>query len=354
MYLNKIILDNFRSYPHRSFEFSPRANLICGSNGSGKTNILESVFFLSSGKSFRSSTLSQLMSWGASYTTVVGNLSSTSHHTRVECQLIHQPSQATTTRKFLVDQVARTRQKYLGTFKTVVFEPEDIRLVAGSPSRRRDVIDIIFCSVEWQYATALSQYHRALKHRNELLDLIRTQRASKSELFYWDQALIKNASIIQGFRQGFFKLANSFFGTHPSTEIQQLSLSFSPSIVSADRLEQNYNRDLQFGHTQHGPHRDDFEFRSQVFPGNDKNLGHWGSRGQQRLAVLALRLAQIYYLETTYHQKPVLLLDDIFSELDSNHRYLVNSICQDYQTIFTSADVISTIFPPETNQINLS
>ena len=253
----------------------------------------------------------------------------------------------------MVDQVNSTRPKYLGILKTVVFEPEDIRLVTGSPGRRREYLDSVFTATQWRYAQGLSQYHRALKHRNELLDQIREGKSQRSELFYWDQSLIKNSEIIHTFRQNFAKSINSFFQTHSFPEIQTLSLNYRPSVLTQEKLEKNYPLDLNFGYTQAGIHRDDFSFDNSIFSAPDKNLAFWGSRGQQRLAVLALRLGQINYLEETYSQKPILLLDDIFSELDPEHRQLVVDICQKYQTIFTSAEESVISILPDSTKIHL-
>ena len=349
MYLSKLHLQYFRSYNQQQFEFGPKINLVVGHNGTGKTNILEAIYFLSSGKSFRSSSLSQLINWNSTFTSVQGHLDD---HI-LEAQLIKDVVKMSLGRQFKVDQVIKTRPKYSGTLKSVIFEPEDIRLVTGSPSRRRDYLDSVFSSTEWRYAGALSQFHRALKHRNELLDQIRDGKNQKSELFYWDQSLIKNSEIIHGFRQEFIKSVNRFFQNHPFPEINTIFLTYHPSVLTPEKLEANYFHDLNSGFTQAGIHRDDFYFNNSIFSTEDKNLAFWGSRGQQRLSVLALRLAQINYLEETYRQKPILLLDDIFSELDPEHRQLVVDICQSYQTIFTSAEDNISHFLPSSNQIQL-
>lgn len=341
MYLSKLLLQNFRSYPEKLIEFDPKLNLILGPNGSGKTNILESIFLLAAGKSFRSSSQSKLINWNDFFTSVRVKLINDQNETsEIEIKLIKDQTGRSTTvsRKFLIDKVEKTRKKYIGIFKTVIFHPEDIRLINGSPTRRRDFLDEIFLQTEWRYAQALSQYNRALKHRNELLDQVRDEKSSKSELFFWDQTLIKNANIIHSFRTSFIRSANSFFQNHADPQIKLIFLNYHPSILTEDRLAKNYQIDLQRGHTQIGPHRDDFSFNNNTFSTDDKNLAFWGSRGQQRLAVLAIRLAQINYLEQTYKDKPVLLLDDIFSELDPEHQRIVVSLCQDYQTIFTAAE----------------
>jgi len=341
VYLSKILLQNFRSYTNQLFEFDPKLNLILGPNGSGKTNILESIFFLASGKSFRSSSQSKLINWNSYFASVRAKLVDNQKETNeIEVRIVKDPKSNTNSisRKFLIQKVEKPRKKYLGIIKTVVFHPEDIRLVTGSPTRRRDFLDNIFSQTEWRYTSALSQYHKALQHRNELLDQIRLNLSSPNELFYWDQVLVKNAKIIHDFRINFVKSANSFFSNHSDSQINTISINYHPSILSEEKMTKNYEIDLKRGYTQAGVHRDDFSFDNSIFPSTDKNLAFWGSRGQQRLAVLALRLAQINYLEETYQDRPILLLDDIFSELDPEHQQLVANVCRNYQTIFTSSD----------------
>ncbi len=345
MYLSKLLLQNFRSYDNQLFEFDPKFNLILGPNGSGKTNILESIFFLSSGKSFRSSSQSKLINWNTYFSSVRARLTDDNNdQTEIEIRISKDPDQlkSTVSRKFFIQQVEKPRKKYLGVIKNVVFQPEDIRLVTGSPSRRRDFLDEIFSQIEWRYTSALSQYNRALKHRNELLDQIRNLTASNNELFYWDQVLVKNSQIVHDFRLKFIKSVNDFFANHTDSQINTISINYHPSILTSDKLKKNYSLDLQRGYTQAGLHRDDFSFDNSIFPSVDKNLAFWGSRGQQRLAVLALRLGQINFLEQNYQDKPILLLDDIFSELDPEHQQLVAKVCQNYQTIFTSSEPDST------------
>jgi len=341
VYLSKLLLQNFRSYDNQLFEFDPKLNLILGPNGSGKTNILESISFLSSGKSFRSTGQSKLINWYQNFVSVRAKLvDNQGDESEIEIKLIKDITSPTgsISRKFFIQKVEKTRKKYLGVIKNVVFQPEDIRLVTGSPNRRRDFLDEIFSQTEWRYTSALSQYHRALKHRNQLLDQIKLNLAKPGELFYWDQVLVKNSNIIHDFRLQFVKSVNNFFARHPDPQINVLNLNYRPSTLTDDKLKKNYSLDLQRGHTQFGPHRDDFSFDNSSFPSVDKNLAFWGSRGQQRLAVLALRLGQINFLEATYQDKPILLLDDIFSELDVDHQQLVVRVCRQYQTIFTSAE----------------
>jgi len=340
MYISKVLLQNFRSYDRKLVEFSNRANLILGKNGSGKSNLLEAIYFLSSGKSFRSSSSGQLIKWGEKISSVRAKISNKEEENEIEVQLWREET-GSLKRRFLIDKVVKTRAKYWGKVKIVVFEPEDIRLITGSPNRRREFFNGIFANTEWRYASALSQYHKALKNRNELLDIIASGKAQRTELFYWDQSLLKNAEIIQSFRFDWVKSANLFFKNHPDKEINKLSIKYQASVINEEKLNQLYPQELAVGHSKCGAHLDDFSIDFDDFKIEDKNLAFWGSRGQQRMAVLALRLAQINYLEEQYNEAPILLLDDIFSELDENHRQVVIKICDRYQTIFTSTEDIN-------------
>ena len=352
MHISKILLQNFRSYDKKLVELDKKANLILGQNGSGKTNLLEAIYFLSSGKSFRSSSSGQLIKWGEKMSSVRAKVDNNSNESEVEVQLWREDT-GSLKRRFLIDKVVKTRARYWGKVKIVVFEPEDIRLINGSPGRRREFLDGIFANTEWRYASALSQYHKALKHRNELLDIIASGKAQKTELFYWDQSLIKNSEIIQTFRFNWVKSANTFFANHNDKEINKFFIKYQASTVSPEKLEKLYPIELMAGHSKCGPHLDDFSIDFADFQTEDKNLAFWGSRGQQRLAVLALRLAQINYLEEQYEEEPILLLDDIFSELDENHKQIVIEICGKYQTIFTSAEDSIKEFLPNSKIIGL-
>jgi DNA replication and repair protein RecF len=350
VYLSQITLQNFRSYKQKTIDFKSGVNLILGGNGSGKSNLLESIYFLSSGKSFRAPSLGQLILWGENFLSVRGKVENGGEK-ELEAQLIL--DNGSSGRRYYVDKVVKPKSKYLGNLRCVLFEPEDIRLITGSPNRRREFLDTIFVTSEWAYAQALSQYNRALKHRNELLDLIAAGRAKEAELFYWNQSLVKNAEIIHRFRSNFVKSVNQFWNGHENEEVAKLGIIYHPSVIDLKRLEVEVREEITLGYTKRGPHRDDFSIESQMFESEDKNLAFWGSRGQQRLAVLALRLAQINYLLETYKEEPVLLLDDIFSELDPEHRQLVANICHKYQTIFTSAEIESINYLPTAQTIKI-
>jgi DNA replication and repair protein RecF len=345
MYLSTLKLNNFRSYSSVDFKFIPTCNLIVGPNGAGKSNILEAIYFLATTKSYRLGTMSQLIKWQQNYAFLQTEVSKGGDQFALEIQLLTAGS-VFPKRRLLFNQILKTRSQYLGHLFTVIFHPEDMRLLTGSPSRRRDFFDLFLGQLDWQYTSSLSQYHKSLRQRNHLLEGIKKGINQRNELFFWNQSLIKNAQIIHDSRLKFIRFVNNYFSSHPQEFIRHLAIIYKPSTIDPLKLDSLYSRELVYGHTLVGPHLDDFSLNYSLFKSDNPNLSYWGSRGQQRLAILALKLAQISYLEELTDEKPILLLDDILSELDYDHQRLVIDLTNRYQSIITSSDEnITTLFP---------
>jgi len=336
MFLNSLWIQNFRSHQNSVYEFNSGINFISGPNGAGKTNILEAIQVLATGTTFLNHSLGELINWDSTFATIQAKIETNDTH-KLEVQLFKDPPKTTISRNFKLDDVKKTRPKYNGTLKTVVFQPDDLRLVTGSPSRRRDFLDDILSSLHWQYSSSRTAYNKALKHRNELLDLIYEKKATSDQLNFWDQELVKNGKILSDFRLNFITQANLFFKNSSHGEIKALKIAYEPNLLTIAKLESNYELEIRRGSTQSGPHRDDYVFHSTIFSNQNTTLESWGSRGQERLAILAFKLAQIDYIKTNFNQSPILLLDDIFSELDLEHWELVLNICQNHQSFITSA-----------------
>jgi DNA replication and repair protein RecF len=231
-------------------------------------------------------------------------------------------------RRYLVDGVARVRSGFVGKLAAVLFRPEDMRLIEGSPSRRRNYLDETLSMAHTEYGRALSVYEASLKRRNRLLDAIRDGLARREQLTYWDQSIIKNGNILTDFRRSYLDYLSQI-----QTAFGQYKLEYDASTISASRLEQYASAEVAVGYTLVGPHKDDFVIKSE-----GRDLMKYGSRGEQRLAVLFLKLGNMQYIEGKLGVKPVLLLDDIFSELDEEHRKEVVAMTKDRQTIITSAE----------------
>ena len=227
-----------------------------------------------------------------------------------------------------MDGVARVRSGFVGKLAAVLFRPEDMRLIEGSPSRRRGYLDDTLSMAHPEYGRALAVYEASLKRRNRLLDAIRDGLARHEQLAYWDQSIIKNGNILTDFRRSYLDYLCQI-----KTAFGQYKFEYDASTISMSRLAQYSTAEVAVGYTLVGPHKDDF-----VIMSDKRDLAKYGSRGQQRLGVLFLKLGNMQYIEDKLKVKPVLLLDDIFSELDEEHRKEVVLMTQGRQTIITSAE----------------
>jgi len=347
--LNSLSLQNFRSYTTSSFDFSPQTNLFIGPNGSGKTNILEAIYMLTGAPSFRAPKMVYLINWSSNYTIISGI---TENNQTLEIKIKTDQTSKKVYKSFYIDGVIKTRKVFLGQIKAVIFQPDDIRLITGSPSRRRQYIDLFLSSLDWQYRSNLYQYQKALRQRNQLLQLISLHKAKTEQLFYWDNSLIKSGIFIQQSRNSLFASLNHFFQNHSNPDINPISITYKPIPISQALLAQRLNQDTVTGQTSLGPHRDDYFFKNSKLK-SDSDLSALGSRGQQRIAIFGLKIGEINYIESKFGQKPILLLDDIFSELDPKHQQSLSNLCYNYQAFITTSQHKDKHFLPNAKICNL-
>lgn len=318
MILSSLSLCQFRSYTNQSFTFSPGITLLLGDNGAGKTNILESIYILATGKSFRANLDIEMIRWGESFCRFKAQISD-----ETTLEILVAPA-----KKYLVNGVARRQIDFVGSLRAVLFWPEHMELVTDSPSVRRRYLDSVLVQVDREYRRNLLSYERALRQRNRLLDLINGQKASRGQLIFWNQLLIAAGGYITDKRAEFINFINEYRISDIVYRIE-----YDKSIISESRLEQYKDEEVAAKATLVGPHRDDM-----IFLIGDKSLSSYGSRGEQRLAILWLKLAELSFIENITGYRPVLLLDDIFSELDESHKKLVFEVVSKQQTIITTAD----------------
>jgi len=210
----------------------------------------------------------------------------------------------------------------------VLFAPNDLEIIIGSPGRRRDFLDNILVQTDREYRLAMGFYEKGLRIRNALLHKAKeTGRRSEKEFTYWDNLLIVQGQKITGKREELIRYLND-----SKKDILNFEIFYDKSIVSKDRLAQYRNAEVASGVTLVGPHRDDLLINLK----EDQDIKYFGSRGQQRLAVLQLKILELNYIEKATQNKPTLLLDDIFSELDEDHIKLVLDMIGDQQTIITT------------------
>ena len=322
--IQKVKLTNFRNFSDKSLNFGDKITVVVGPNGSGKTNILETLFLLSTGKSFKAKLESESINYNENLARVTGEIGETKLEAVLTKDVVGWPK-----KRLLINGVPKRSIDFAGNFKTVLFGPWDMDLVTESPSVRRKFLDIVLSQTDREYRRSVLSYEKGLRQRNKLLWQIRESGVPRSQLLFWNQLLIKNGDYISNKREEFINFANST----PSLNDHKIELKYDRSAISETRLEQYKNEEIASATTLVGPHRDDF-----IFFQNERELAAYGSRGQQRMGVLWIKMAELNYIQEKSGERPTLLLDDIFSELDHEHRDLVLKIADTQQTIITTAD----------------
>lgn len=315
--IRTLLLQNFRNYSKRKFGFAPGATLIVGPNAIGKTNILEAIQCLATGKSFRAEVEKEVIKDGSNFAkaSVDDDSLEILWDNRERFQKIYK-----------VNGVGRRQVDFVGNLRTVLFGPWDIEIVADSPSSRRRYLDSVLSLAHRDYRVAQSIYERALRSRNRLLWKVRELGSrSKLEFEYWDKLLIENGEVIHRRRKEFLDFLNDQKG-----EFFPVKLFFDHSVISAERLEHYFDESVAAAATLVGPHRDDFTVGK---------LRSFGSRGEQRMAIFTIKLGELEYVTKVTGERPVLLLDDIFSELDHTNRHRLLKVIPQQQTIMTTTDL---------------
>lgn len=331
MILQALVLQHFRSYEQAHFKFSPTTTIVIGPNTAGKSNLMESLFLLSTGKSFRAEKDIQMIRFGSQLARVTGQIHDDEDKERLEVVVSTLPqsnSSRTFSKRFLRNGLAKRRVDFAGVLPALLFVPSDLDIITSSPSHRRGFLDDVLDIVYRDYRVSMNAYMKALRQRNALLEMAKETGVRNDQQFaYWDDLLIKNGSYITEKREEFINYCNS----HPK-DLIQFSLIYDHSKISRERLDHYRSAESGSGVTLVGPHRDDMY--AELEKGQD--VRHFGSRGQQRLVVLQLKLLQLSFIEEKMGQRPLLLLDDIFSELDSEHINDVLDVIGKQQTILTT------------------
>ncbi len=338
MRIHGLTLADFRSYGHLEVAFDGGPQVVVGQNAAGKTNLLEALVVLSLGRSHRARTDQDLVRWGATVGRIEASVSREPASTAIETLdvAIATPAAGLPNRKRIrVNGVGRRAETLSSTLRTVLFAPESMLLVSGAPSLRRDELDTVVAQLRPGHARSLATYARALTQRNSLLRLIREGEADAGQLPYWNGVLVDvGGGIVDRRLAVLAELSGPLGSAHDEIAPGEEALSLAyetnapagpgetPGDAIRRRLAETAEKELWNGQTLVGPHRDDLRF---LFGGRD--LAAFGSRGQQRTAILALKLAELDLLARGDGVAPLLLLDDVFSELDPERRgHLVRRI----------------------------
>ena len=389
MYLSHLSVTHFRNHRHLELDFSGALTLVQGPNAQGKTNLLEAIYYLATSKPVHAQHEREVVGWQAKdepipYCRVAATIREHAPHSQksqeVEIILTSRGEGEQYQKQVKINGVNRRAMDLIGLLRAVLFLPEDIKLVAGSPSERRRYLDIALCQIDREYCRSLSAYQKILTQRNSLLKALRERRAdptagaTTSQIDFWDAQLVQHGSDVISARHNFLlkleELADNRLGSL-TDERERLQLQYLPSFnlgliddgefqfskgehyavtlpqalqteVTVDQVAEEYaaklqhrrGREIAAGLTLYGPHRDDLRFLV-----NRNDLRMYGSRGQQRTGALALKLAETEVMQILTGRAPLLLLDDVMSELDAQRRQtLLNALDGVEQAIVTTTD----------------
>lgn len=327
MRLKRMSFKNFRNLDDNEIEFNKTSTVLIGDNAQGKTNLLESIYFISTGKPIKTDTDEEVIKFTQESVNVEG-LVETGEGEEVKLSTVIQKTENGLRKRLLVNDIPRRLLDYTGNMIVVFFRPEDIELITGSPSIRREYIDQTIGQIDRDYRKILSSYQKVVTQKNKLLKLIREGLAKRDELDFWNDQQLKFGRELQLKRKDFFEKINSFEKTFGDFEYK-----YNPSLITEIRLDEVKEREIPAAVCLVGPHRDDFQFFEE-----EKDLAKYGSRGEQRTAVLDLKITELSFFEDKIGARPVLLLDDIFSELDEGHRSHVLDLAKMQQTIIASVE----------------
>lgn len=335
MYLQSLKLTNWRNFAKLSLKFT-QITLLVGRNAQGKSNLLEAIYFLATTKSPRADRDSQLIKEGESFCQLSGEVKEKEEVTKLEIAMQLRPEKVESIEKRVkVNGIPRRVVDFLGHLVVVSFSPEDINLVSGSPNLRRNYLDLTLAQIDREYKKALNQYDTALTARNRLLKKVAEGLAQVFELQFWTEQMLKWGVVLSEKRRDCFKQLNqqANFANH-SRRLGDFTFLYRESVLSEARISQYLPKEIAAGMSLIGPHRDDF-----IFELNGHNLAYFGSRGEQRTAVLKLKMAELGFIKNIQKSPPVLLLDDVFSELDEEHREYIVSTTLNQQTILSTVEV---------------
>jgi len=349
--INDLRLQYFRSYKNAAFEFDAGVNIIVGPNASGKTNLLEALLIITTGRQYRGS-ISESIQFSKPWARLEAHLPKSQRIAKLEI------TDTSTRKQFVIDGQIYSRLSLAKTLPVVLFEPEHLQLLSGKPELRRTFLDDTLEQTIPSYGRLRRDYRRALSQRNHLL---KAGPSTSSQLFAWNirlselggQMVKHRLELVEAINESIAKLYQKLTASRAKVSIEYLPTCSIGNYGSdlLHKLERHTDLDYLRGFTAYGPHRDDLKVLL-----NGHSAQQAASRGETRSLLLALKILEVQRLETLRQQKPILLLDDVFSELDGSRRHALTTFLSKYQTFITTtdADVVVHHFNKTTNIIALS
>jgi DNA replication and repair protein RecF len=371
MNLSHLSLENFRNYSRLELDLPLGTAVVFGRNAQGKTNLLESIYYLATSKSFRATSDKEVINWLAqseepAYARLVGLCQRAAGPAEIEIALRLEHSELgggeqipSTSKRIRVNKVARRAIDLIGQMTVVNFTPQDIEIVEGAPQLRRRYLDVTISQVDSEYCRTLAHYNKVVMQRNHLLRQVRERRAKGDQLEFWDEEMAKDGAFIAQERRQAVEELNQLAGEFHrrlTGTAERLRIAYRPGFAWKPALESVTEvmsgpaalarslreqmrrlqaREVAQGVSLLGPHRDDLTFVI-----DQANVTLYGSRGQQRTVALSLKLAESAYLQGHTGEKPILLLDDVLSELDEQRRdFVVETIRDGQQVVLTGTEL---------------
>jgi len=363
--IKRLELTNFRNYISLSLDLPPGLIILQGDNAQGKTNFLEAIYLLATTRSPFSKTDQEFVNWLAQdspipFAKIAGVIEGKGEETRLELVIAGEPGPLGVRyrKKAFINGVPKRLIDIIGRLCCVLFSPSDVEIVSGPPEGRRRFLDIALCQVDLTYCQALALYNKVVERRNHLLKKAQEEGFNEEEFLFWDESLVKYGSVVTKMRwEALGTMAQEVRKTHMALTEAEESLQVlyicsavgevisEPGLANppppeeiekamAQRLVQVRGKDLDQGVTTIGPHRDDVRFLL-----NGRDISTYGSRGQQRSAAFSLRLAEMAFIEKASGESPLLLLDEVLSELDQKRRdRLTEIVSQAPQAIITTLE----------------
>lgn len=347
MYIKQIYLKNFRNYEEETILLSDKLNVVIGKNAMGKTNLIESIYCCGIGKSTKTKKYKELIKWGSDYAYIKIIVQKKYREHIIEFSVDSQDK-----KRVKVDGIPLLKiSELLGILNIVFFSPDEMKLIKESPQERRRFMDISLSQQYKSYLHALSKYNEVLAQRNKLLKENYKKDNIEDMLSIWDSQLIDNGvQIIQKRYQFIEKLKEFVKNIHSSitSGTENIELEYESFIKNdtadnmkieyENKLKESVEKDINLQYTLYGPHRDDINIKI-----NNIDVRKFGSQGQQRTAALSLKLAEIELFKDETKESPVLLLDDVLSELDESRRNMLMKFSASLQTIITCTDFDSNV-----------
>lgn len=332
MIIRSIELNNFRNYESLNIEFDDNINILYGDNAQGKTNLLEACYYSAISKSYKGSKDKDIIRFDQEYSNIESIIEKNNREYNINIQIKKNKKKIIKIDKVKINKTS----ELLGLLNVILFSPEDLNIIKNGPSERRRFIDSELCQIDSIYLSDISNYNKLLSNRNKLLKDINYDNSLKDTLDVWDIQLVDYGKRIIKRRREFINELKYYVKEkhlNISGGKEELIINYEPNIDDIffeDELIKKRENDLRYCQTSVGPHRDDISFKIDGI-----DMRKFGSQGQQRCCALSLKLSEIDIVSNIIKEKPVLLLDDVLSELDSSRQKMLLDSIKDIQTIIT-------------------